>query len=47
MVSGQLVVYAVMFFLFLYLARLEKKLPEIRAEIEARKAAEQSGSAEA
>ena len=35
--TGQLVVYAVMLLLMFYLFRIEKKLPEMKAEIMARK----------
>lgn len=45
-VSGQLFVFVVFTFLFLYLAKLEKKLPEIREEIAARKAAKEQTAAD-
>lgn len=38
-ITGQVVVYAVMILLFAYLLRIEKKLPQMRAEIEERRAA--------
>lgn len=45
-VTGQLVVYICMFLLFLYLWKLEKRLPEIRAEIAARKEAQATQTAD-
>ena len=37
--TGQLAVYGVMLLLMLYLSRIEKKLPEMKAEVMARKTA--------
>ncbi len=43
-ITIQMLVYVAVFLLMLYVYRIEKKLPEMRAEVEARKAAQQANA---
>lgn len=44
-ITVQMIVYVIIFLLMLYVYRIEKKLPEMKKEVEARKAAEKTAEA--